>query len=117
MTTATAHHIRPKAEEVTLFRYRAAAEDGDGAGAEAVTRSMTYKPTLVLPFYSHTRRDEVEASVDASLGIDRRSFSNLYPCSLALPAHQRRLNGSFTRLPPFLLRRIPISFFFSFLFS
>jgi hypothetical protein len=70
--------MRPKTTELDLFQ-------GLGRG---------YLASTVLPFYSHTRRDDVEKSVDDSLGIDRRCFSNLFPCSIAVPARLKEVNGN-----------------------
>jgi hypothetical protein len=70
--------MRPKTTELDLFQ-------GLGRG---------YLASTVLPFYSHTRRDDVEKSVDDSLGIDRRCFSNLFPCSIVVPARLKEVNGN-----------------------
>lgn len=74
--------LRAKAEPVALFRDR----QGE---------PYAYRADVVLPFYSHTRRDEVEKTADNSLGIDRRSFSNLFPCPISLPAAFAQVNGAF----------------------
>jgi hypothetical protein len=70
--------LAPKTSALTLF---------SGLG-------RTYQASTVLPFYSHTRRDDVEKTVDGSLGIDRRCFSNLFPCPIALPARLKEVNGT-----------------------
>jgi hypothetical protein len=70
--------LTPKAQELTLF---------SGFG-------RSYQATTVLPFYSHSRRDEVQKVVDSSLGIDRRCFSNLFPCDIALPASLKEIDGT-----------------------
>eukprot|EP00727_Mastigamoeba_balamuthi_P004161 m51a1_g13742 hypothetical protein (243) ;mRNA; r:176794-177691 len=49
------------------------------ARAEIVIHhGVRYKPDLVLPFYSHTRRTQAEQSEDRALGINRNAFSNLF---------------------------------------
>jgi hypothetical protein len=72
----------------------------------------TYQASTVLPFYSHTRRDDVEKTVDDSLGIDRRCFSNLFPCPIALPARLKEVNGT-TDSPLVFLFTSPIEFAFN----
>ncbi|ELR14645.1 uncharacterized protein ACA1_066860 [Acanthamoeba castellanii str. Neff] len=50
--------------------------------------------TSALTLFSGLGRTyQASTTVDDSLGIDRRCFSNLFPCPIALPARLKEVNG------------------------